>query len=726
MFELTLEQIFSSEALYDASQQISRKSIGLDEQSFKEFSKNLRQNLNELQKELFTSTFIPEPLKRIDIPKDGGELRPLGLGSIKDKIVQNALHHALSKYFEKLFSNKSYAYRSGKSVKTAINRSVDFMRNGKTWVLKSDIKSFFESISQQKLNEILAKHIKDKRLLSLLSLFIQNGIFAKRKYQNHEIGVHQGDIISPLLSNIYLDLFDKILDKNNIDFIRYADDFCIFCASKQEALNAKALIISTLKSLDLKLNEEKTRILNSKEESFVFLGASIKNLSKEIAPKSLEKISQKLNQIAKIKEPLAFKNELEAYFKVLLRYHFSIASNWQESFIKDECLNTIAKFLTNSTLKNQKAKRTFLANIDFSRLFSEPPTGQILSKASQTPNNPQKELNKKRNIYAKKFADDSTLHIARSGVFLGLSANSFVLKEQGKIIKKIPFEKVSRIIFEGKKTSLSTALIAKAANSGINIDFIGTDYVPYATLISYKATISQNLAKQARLIGTPKALAIAKEFINAKITNQTNYLKYLSKYHSNLETPIKEISQILTTKIHGAKSQAELMGYEGAASAIYWQGLKSSLKVDFSLRITKGAKDLVNSCLNYAYAILYGVVQKYLFSAGLCLHLPFLHAPQGLKPTLSFDVIEEFRSFIVDRTIISMLNKNEPLKVNKDGFLDDKSKALISQNIKEKLGSYTKWRKQNIMVEDIIKTQCYALSRCVFEDARYHGFIGKF
>ena len=168
------------------------------------------------------------------------------------------------------------------------------------------------------------------------------------------------------------------------------------------------------------------------------------------------------------------------------------------------------------------------------------------------------------------------------------------------------------------------------------------------------------------------------------------------------------------------------MGYEGAASAIYWQGLKSSLKVDFSLRITKGAKDLVNSCLNYAYAILYGVVQKYLFSAGLCLHLPFLHAPQGLKPTLSFDVIEEFRSFIVDRTIISMLNKNEPLKVNKDGLLDDKSKALISQNIKEKLGSYTKWRKQNIMVEDIIKTQCYALSRCVFEDARYHGFIGKF
>lgn len=135
------------------------------------------------------------------------------------------------------------------------------------------------------------------------------------------------------------------------------------------------------------------------------------------------------------------------------------------------------------------------------------------------------------------------------------------------------------------------------------------------------------------------------------------------------------------------------MGYEGSLSAIYWDCIKTILNAPFDGRITYQARDIVNSSLNYAYAILYTKIRYYLIIAGLSLHISFLHALDERKPTLSFDMIEEFRTFIVDRVIVSMINKNEPMALNKDGFLNDKTKKLIAQNINEKLGSYITYKK---------------------------------
>ena len=171
----------------------------------------------------------------------------------------------------------------------------------------------------------------------------------------------------------------------------------------------------------------------------------------------------------------------------------------------------------------------------------------------------------------------------------------------------------------------------------------------------------------------------------------------------------------------------ELMGYEGSISVIYWNSIKLILEVPFESRVTFGAKDIVNSSLNYAYAILYGKVQHCLVHAGLSLNISFLHAIDGQKPTLVYDMIEEFRTFIVDRTIFSMLNKNEPIKLDKDGLLTKSSKQLIAKNVKEKLGSYTIWKKESHKVENIIQTQCYKLAKSIDEKmANYKPFIGKY
>jgi CRISPR-associated endonuclease Cas1 len=228
------------------------------------------------------------------------------------------------------------------------------------------------------------------------------------------------------------------------------------------------------------------------------------------------------------------------------------------------------------------------------------------------------------------------------------------------------------------------------------------------------------------VLNTPKQLKLAISFIKAKAKNQLNYLKYLNKYHKLLDTQIDSI-EVNIPKLKIVNSINELMGFEGSISSSYWSAIRLVLDVNFESRITYGAKDIVNSSLNYGYAILYGKVQHSLVHAGLSLHISFLHALDNQKPTLTFDMIEEFRTFIVDRTIVSMLNKDEPIKLGNDGLLTKKSRQLISKNIKEKLGSYTMWKKESKKIENIIQEQAYQLSRVIKQEQKnYKPFIGKF
>ncbi len=167
--------------------------------------------------------------------------------------------------------------------------------------------------------------------------------------------------------------------------------------------------------------------------------------------------------------------------------------------------------------------------------------------------------------------------------------------------------------------------------------------------------------------------------------------------------------------------------YEGSISVAYWDSLGLVIEVPFERRVTFGARDIVNSSLNYAYAILYGKIQHSLVHAGLSLSISYLHALDDKKPTLTYDMIEEFRTFVVDRSIISMLNKKEPIKLDSKGLLTKDSRKLISKNIKEKLGSYTMYKKESRKVENIIQSQAYRLAKVVNgEEKKYRAFLGKY
>ena len=742
MFTKPLEYIALPSELKRSFEEISKNSLGIDDVSFSEFAENLQTNLQKLSTAITTGTYAPEPLETIEIEKIGSdEKRKIALSAIKDKIVQQLLYTHLNPYYDKLFSNKSYAYRPEKSTLKALNRVSHFLNQGLRIVVKTDIDNFFDTIDHAMLLKLLKQEIQDNSLIRLISLLIQTGTFKSLDYNEHSLGVHQGDILSPLLSNIYLNEMDQWLEKYNITFVRYADDFVLLFHSFNEAKGTLQELKKFLKTLNLSLEETKTKIVHIKD-GFEFLGVRFEGKQRSVVNERFQKSLSKIHMLGNNKQPFySFVEDLNNYLMTLKNYYLKLIENntVQIKQLQDAVIESASQKVYKSKsakkIKSKKEFRILLQKVKFNILFDQNINEYIeliVAKgyekylSNKSYKDSKAKINKKRDKYVKKFANDATLHVNTPGLLLGISKNKFVLKEYGRVKKKYPLDKIKRIILEGKGFSLSSNVIQKCAQNSITIDFIDRNALPYASLITYKSSLTQIIHKQAMIINTNKQLQLAKAFIKGKAKNQINYLKYLDKYHHLLDTQIDTMEKI-AIKIKTAATTEELMGIEGSLSVNYWAGIRLILDVPFEKRITQGARDIVNSSLNYAYAILYGKVQHSLVHAGLSLNISFLHALDGEKPTLAFDVIEEFRTFVVDRTVVSMLNKSEPIKLNKEGLLTKSSRQLISKNIKEKLGSYTMWKKESHKIENILLTQCYALAKAITDaNVKYRPFIGKF
>ena len=319
------------------------------------------------------------------------------------------------------------------------------------------------------------------------------------------------------------------------------------------------------------------------------------------------------------------------------------------------------------------------------------------------------------------------LYVSAYGAYLGKSRNTITVKVKGKTVAKMPIKQCEQIIIAGKAVSLSSDVVYLCVKESIAIDYVDHKDLPYATIFSYKSTFSKMMLLQLQFYNSDKRVTLAKKFIKGKTKNQLNYLKYLDKYHKEIEDKIELIENKIKN-IKKAKSVSELMGVEGDIASIYWGAISYLLrtKTDFQSRTHKNAKDLVNSALNYGYAILYSKVRHALLKASLALNVSFLHAIQENKPTLVYDFIEEYRAYIVDRTIVSILNKNEPLKLDNQNLLTKESRELIVKNIYERLGVYTKYKSQSKKVFNIIQEQAYLLARAIKNETPYKPFIAKY
>ena len=264
---------------------------GVDHVTVEQFRCHAAANLEKLQEQLRTGTYRPQPIRRVHIPKPGStETRPLGIPTVRDRVVQAAIVHVIEPIFERDFAPTSYGFRPGRGAQQALTRVEELLGAGYGYVVDADLKSYFDTIPHERLLQRLRQKVAAGRLLGLIESFLKAGVLEGLREWAPTAGAPQGAVLSPLLSNIYLSPLDHLVAASGLEMVRYADDFVILCRSKAEAERALALVQEWVESNGLSLHPSKTRIVEASSEAFDFLGYRFDRDKRLVRPKSLAKL----------------------------------------------------------------------------------------------------------------------------------------------------------------------------------------------------------------------------------------------------------------------------------------------------------------------------------------------------------------------------------------------------------------------------------------------------
>jgi RNA-directed DNA polymerase len=246
---------------------------GVDHVTVEDFTKQLARNLEKLAAHLKDGIYRPQQVRRVNIPKPGTkETRPLGIPTVRDRVVQGALRHVLEPIFERQFAQHSYGFRPGRGCKDALRRVDKLLKQGCHYVVDVDLKSYFDTIPHDKLLDEVRKYVGDGRVLALIEAFLKAEILDGLRHWTPESGAPQGAVLSPLLSNLYLNELDHHMARSGYEMTRYADDLVIQCRTREEAERALALVQAWTTQAGLTLHPTKTKIVDAETDGFDFLG----------------------------------------------------------------------------------------------------------------------------------------------------------------------------------------------------------------------------------------------------------------------------------------------------------------------------------------------------------------------------------------------------------------------------------------------------------------------
>lgn len=246
---------------------------GVDHVTVEEFTRNLPRNLEKLTTQLREGTYRPQAVKRVNIPKPGTkETRPLGIPTVRDRVVQGALRHVLEPIFEREFHEHSYGFRPDRGCKDALRRVDKLLKQSYRFVVDVDLKSYFDTIPHDQLLAEVGKRVADRRVLNLIEAFLKAEILDGLEHWTPESGAPQGAVLSPLLSNLYLNDLDHQMAQAGFEMTRYADDLVIQCRTVEEAERALAMVQQWVASRGLTLHPTKTKVVDAVTDGFDFLG----------------------------------------------------------------------------------------------------------------------------------------------------------------------------------------------------------------------------------------------------------------------------------------------------------------------------------------------------------------------------------------------------------------------------------------------------------------------
>ena len=294
-----IDKVYSRSNLLDAFDKVKRnkgsRTAGIDGVSVKEFREHLSDNLCQLHEELKSGNYTPQAVKRTYIKKEDGSKRPLGIPTIRERVVQQALLNILQPIFEPDFHPSSYGYRPNRSAHHAIAKAERFTRYYRLeHVVDMDLSRCFDTLSHDLILKAVNEKVSDGKVLNLISSFLKSGIMEQGRLSSTEIGSPQGGIISPLLTNIYLNRFDQYMKNQGIRMVRYADDILIFAPTKSQAGSYRAIATSYLEQeLELVVNVKKTHLTNL-QQGIPYLGIELHDYGVVVSGKSIRRFKDKV------------------------------------------------------------------------------------------------------------------------------------------------------------------------------------------------------------------------------------------------------------------------------------------------------------------------------------------------------------------------------------------------------------------------------------------------
>jgi group II intron reverse transcriptase/maturase len=278
----------------------NKGSPGVDGMTVQELTAYLEREGPRLKQELLESTYQPQPVKRVEIPKPGGGKRQLGIPTVVDRLVQQAVLQVLTPLYEPSFSPHSYGFRPGKSAHQAVEAAREYVAEGRGWVVDLDLEKFFDRVNHDGLLGRLARRIGDKRVLRLIRRYLQAGVMLNGVVVDREQGTPQGGPLSPLLANVLLDDVDKELEQRGLSFVRYADDLNVYVRSKRAGEDAMQTLRRLYARLRLYINEAKSAVARPHDRKFLgysFWYAKGGEVKRRVAPKALEAMKERVREV---------------------------------------------------------------------------------------------------------------------------------------------------------------------------------------------------------------------------------------------------------------------------------------------------------------------------------------------------------------------------------------------------------------------------------------------
>lgn len=328
---MLMKQILSRENLLTALKRVERNkgSHGVDEMPVQNLRKHILTHWESIKVQLLEGTYEPQPVRRVEIPKPDGGVRLLGIPTVTDRFIQQAIAQILSLMYDPVFSDHSYGFRPNRSAHDAVKKAKGYIQEGHRWVVDIDLEKFFDKVNHDKLMGTLAKRIKDKQLLKLIRQYLESGVMINGVVTTNEEGTPQGGPLSPLLSNIILDELDKELEERGHKFARYADDCNIYVKTKKAGHRVMRSVTSFIEGkLKLKVNPTKSAVDRPWKRKFLGFSFTFHKEPKvRIAKESIKRMKNKIREITSRRKPHPMDHRIQKLNQYLMGWcgYFALA-----------------------------------------------------------------------------------------------------------------------------------------------------------------------------------------------------------------------------------------------------------------------------------------------------------------------------------------------------------------------------------------------------------------